>query len=66
MQIMCLFLFNNSSKLGINVVIALCISFSTLSFDRYFEFTASAENPALQKYDVANGCEIHKAFLATS
>jgi len=50
-------------------VTASRISFSTLGFDRYFDFNmANAENPASHKYDVANGTysNTRKALLATS
>lgn len=65
MQTMCLFCIN-SSKLGYSVVMATHISLKT-SFDQYFDFNmATAENPALLKYNVANQNNTHKALLAIS
>lgn len=53
-------------KIFNNIVTATHVSFSTLSLDRYFKFNmATAKNPALHKYNVANGSK-HKDFLATS
>jgi len=51
----------------VSSITATRISFSILSFDRYFDFnTPTAEKPASYKYHVTNGNSTRKALLAIS